>query len=314
MAQPLVVSAPGSLMLLGEHAVLHGYPCLVAAINRRVRIVIEPRTDGVVHIESALGSLTGKRQHLPEEPAFRFVIGALRHIPNSLTQGFDGEIIADMPATIGFGTSAAVTVAMIGALAAAAGMPVRPDQIMRESRTVIRKVQGRGSGADVAASAFGGVVHYRATDRGATVISANRHPITALYCGYKMPTPEVIAKVEKDWDDRPVELLRLYEEMAALSEMARNRIADPAAFGRILNEGQTCMETLGVSTPELAECVSILRLAPGITGAKISGSGMGDCAIGWGRENAGEHLPGRYESYKLETEPAGISIEQAIHR
>jgi len=314
MAQPLVVSAPGSLMLLGEHAVLHGYPCLVAAINRRVRIIIEPRTDGIVNIDSALGSISAKRQHLPDDPAFRFVVGALRHIPNSLVQGFDGEIIADMPATIGFGTSAAVTVAMIGALASAAGMPVRPDQIMRESRAVIRNVQGRGSGADVAASAFGGVVHYRATDRGATVLSTDRHPIIALYCGYKMPTPEVIAKVEKDWDDRPVELLRLYEEMAALSEMARSRLTDPAAFGRILNEGQTCMETLGVSTPELAECVAILRATPGLSGAKISGSGMGDCAIGWGQTAAGEHLPGRYESYTLETEPAGVSIEQAIDR
>lgn len=313
MAQPLVVSAPGSLMLLGEHAVLHGFPCLVAAINRRIRVIIEPRNDGSVSITSALGTLNGTRQQLPDDPAFKFAVGALRHIPNSLAKGFDAEIEADMPSTIGFGTSAAVTVAMIGALASAAGMPVKADQIMREARAVIRKVQGRGSGADAAASAFGGIVHYLATDRTARVISTGHHDITALYCGYKTPTAEVIRHVEHEWQDRAAELAVLFEEIGAGAEMARQRIGDAAKFGPFLNEGQAWMEKLGVSTPELTECVSLLRSMPGITGAKISGSGMGDCAIGWGAVSAAETLPGNYESYTLQTEPEGVRIEQAIN-
>jgi mevalonate kinase len=35
-------SAPGSLMLLGEYAVLHDYPALVCAIDKRISVIIEP--------------------------------------------------------------------------------------------------------------------------------------------------------------------------------------------------------------------------------------------------------------------------------
>ena len=36
-------SAPGSLMLFGEHAVLHGHAALVAAVDRRVTVTLRPR-------------------------------------------------------------------------------------------------------------------------------------------------------------------------------------------------------------------------------------------------------------------------------
>src|SRR5262249_59369926 len=41
-------SAPGKLFLTGEWAVLRGAPALVAAVDRRVSVTIEPGTDGVV--------------------------------------------------------------------------------------------------------------------------------------------------------------------------------------------------------------------------------------------------------------------------
>lgn len=49
-------SAPGSLMLLGEYAVMHDYPALVCAIDKRITVTLVPSDDEVIEIDSALGS------------------------------------------------------------------------------------------------------------------------------------------------------------------------------------------------------------------------------------------------------------------
>ena len=39
-------SAPGSLMISGEHAVVYGHPAIVCAIDARVHITLTPADDG----------------------------------------------------------------------------------------------------------------------------------------------------------------------------------------------------------------------------------------------------------------------------
>ena len=41
----VTVSAPGKLMLFGEHAVVYGYPCIVTAVDQRITMEIESRED-----------------------------------------------------------------------------------------------------------------------------------------------------------------------------------------------------------------------------------------------------------------------------
>ena len=37
----VIVSAPGKLMLLGEHAVVYNHPCIVTAVDQRMRATVE---------------------------------------------------------------------------------------------------------------------------------------------------------------------------------------------------------------------------------------------------------------------------------
>lgn len=302
---PICVSAPGSLMLLGEHAVLHGHSCLVAAIDRRVRISILPRNDGLATMTSALGHYEGDRDSLPDHPDFRFAVGALRALPDALPAGLDLLIDADMPPTIGFGTSAAVTVAILGALQTASGKALSPTAILANARAVIQQVQGRGSGADAAASALGGIVHY-CMEGAPSVISRSPHPVTALYCGYKTATPDVIRRVEETWKDRPCELEQIYSRIGVTAEEGVTVLEDSSAFGAVLNKGHALMQQLGVGTPELESCAEMLRGLDGISGSKISGSGLGDCVIGWGRASS---LPRTFESFNLCISAEGVRLE-----
>ena len=308
MTRPLMVSAPGSLMLLGEHAVLHGHPCLVAAIDRRVRVSISPRNDGMVTIASALGDYEGDRDDLPDHSSFRFAIGALRHLPDALPGGMDALIEADMPPTIGFGTSAAVTAAMVAALDMSMHGKLSLDDSFTHAQTVIRQVQGRGSGADAAASIYGGIVYFQMGDTPRVVIDHMAQPITALYCGYKTPTPVVINHVIDAWAGRESECAALYKKMEVAVNQGRAALmsGDHSAFGKTLNAGNDLMRELGVSTPELDICVDLLRNQADIYGAKISGSGMGDCVVGWGKAKPSFSL---FEQFDSVTAREGIRIE-----
>lgn len=297
----IIASAPGSLMLLGEHAVLHGRRALVLAVNQRLRVTLVPRADDRLEIESALGRHATTLRECTPHPQFRFILEAIRRHAAACPSGFTLRVESEFSHTIGFGSSAAVTAATVAVLREVAGLPRDLAAIRDEGIAVVRAVQGRGSGADVAASVHGGIVCYRAEPREVERLPAPFR-FCAVYSGYKTPTPEVIRRVELSWAERPDELRTLYDRMEDVVAAGRAALhaQDPAALGAALNEGQSLMEALGVNTPKLAAIVAALRADPGIHGAKISGSGLGDCAIGLGetrrRLDAYDTLPLRAAS------------------
>lgn len=52
MKQKIIVSAPGKIILLGEHTVVYNKPALFAAIDKRCFITISPRKDNKINIVS----------------------------------------------------------------------------------------------------------------------------------------------------------------------------------------------------------------------------------------------------------------------
>ncbi len=271
-------------MLLGEHAVLHGHRAVAMAVDRRLRVTLTPRRDARVGIESALGRHETTLRNPATHPEFRFIVEAVRRAADRLARGFDLRVDSDFSHTIGFGSSAAVTAATAAALRAHGGLPFDRDALRDESIAIVRAVQGRGSGADVAASVHGGIIGYRAEPREVRPFRA-APAFCAVYSGHKTPTPEVIRRVEAHWAGRGDALRELYARMDAVSGEGWTALeaGDERAFGAAMDGGQALMEQLGVSTPDLDAIVAALRAEPGIRGAKISGSGLGDCAVGLGR-------------------------------
>lgn len=279
----ITASAPGSLMLLGEHAVLHGRRALVASVNQRITVTLTPRTDRQLEIKSALGEHCTALDNPVEHPRFRFILGAVASLP-APAMGLTLAVRADFSDQIGFGSSAAVTVATLAVVRRLAGLATDPATLLREARAVIRSVQGRGSGADVAASVYGGLVLYRADPLEVEPLPATP-PMTAVYSGSKLPTPEVIRIVEERRARDPERFALLFDLMDRCSgeAAAAARAGRWAEVGALLDIGQGVMEAMDLSNPALDAIIQALRADPGIRGAKISGSGLGDCALGLGR-------------------------------
>ena len=282
---PAEASAPGSLMLMGEHAVLRGQPAIVCAIDRRITATLQPLPGDAIRLHSALGEHETTLSELAPDDTFRFVLASIRRLRDRLPGGFSLDIRSRMSHQMGLGSSAAVTVAAWGALLAALGDTPDPAAVTEDAIALIRKVQGGvGSGADVAASVHGGCLRYFASPRECVKLSAVPD-LTVLYSGSKMPTPEVIALVE--------EKRRLHEDIfddidALIGQTVQEAFSAAASgdwetMGELMNVNQGLMDALGVNDATLSRLVYALRDDPRILGAKISGSGLGDCVVGLGR-------------------------------
>ncbi|MEE2788847.1 MAG: hypothetical protein VX589_16035 [Myxococcota bacterium] len=157
------VLAPGKVMLFGEYAVLDGSEALVVAVDRHVVCSVRPSEQ-----LSILGlGVSGYTTPTPvKSPFLEAVIESLGVTPAEFvvdSRAFHAAHGPSTPQKLGLGSSAAVTVAFTLALARATGIRdlATPEQLYSFAQTIHHRVQGLGSGADIAGICFGGAIAYR---------------------------------------------------------------------------------------------------------------------------------------------------------
>ena len=283
------VKVPGSLMLFGEHAVLHGKQAIVCAINRYIEVTLLIKPGKTINITSAeFGEYSTSIDNLSINKPYDYALTAINQYAKKLKSGFDLYIRSDFPPNIGFGSSAAVTVAVLGILSLWLNkQPIDLKQLHKLALKTIRLVHGAGSGADVAASVFGGVVAYKIKSVKIEKLDI-KLPLTAMYCGFKIPTYKVIAQVEARRAKFKNIFTNIYSLMDNCSKSAIEAIknSDLNRLGELMNINQGLQDAIGVNNQALAELIFKLRADANIYGAKISGSGLGDCIVGLGRVDA----------------------------
>ena len=350
-------SAPGSIMITGEHAVVYGYPAVVCAIDQRVTITATPQATRQLQIFSGISDpVAVALDGFDVSGPMRFVLAAVALYRGRLSHGLRLDIVSQIDPTLGLGSSAAVTIATLGLLEALTQTQTQTQaqsgtapktetrtrcaplsarhkaQLHHQALRIIRNLQGRGSGADLAASLHGGLLGYQLglaaankaivngppKDAGmflqplekgdhvsnvehATILSLPRPPQMSLcYCGYKTPTGQVLAALAQKMVGREAEFAALYAlmgacAMAAISSAQRD---DWQLFGEQLNAYQSLLVELGVSDPTLDGLVARARDQTGVTAAKISGSGLGDCILALGPLVA-QHQPAPFTAKGL---------------
>ncbi|WP_414897138.1 mevalonate kinase [Rhodovulum sp. YEN HP10] len=293
------VSAPGSIMITGEHAVVYGHPAIVAAIEQRIEIEVSPLPQRWLEIVSEIAEpATVDLDRIAVEGPYRFVLAAAARFAGRLSSGARLEIRSEIDPTLGLGSSAAVTVAALGAFARLSGAPT--EGLHTDALAIVRQIQGRGSGADLAASLRGGMNAYRL---GADMLTGappetarawiDRLPLPPAlglrYAGYKTPTAEVLARIAGAMAGREAEFAALYDRMGACAAaaIAAAQAQDWTAFGAALTRYQGQMIKLGVSDGTLSRIIADAETTPGLLAAKISGSGLGDCVLALGARPEG---------------------------
>ncbi len=273
----VVTSAPGKVILLGEHAVVFGRSAIALAIGLRSRCraqVIDDRSSD-------------------RDP---WVVQHGSYINTAIQHNWDGgpldiEIQSQLPSGSGLGSSAAVTVATLGALASLKGN-FDEEAIARQAFEVESLVQGRASPIDTSVSAHGrgifissrrgpDLLWHISKDTREWYIHDCEVPAMTLVVGFtgnKAPTGPLVAKVKR-YVDRTRFAREIIDEIGeiTLDGLQRMRSGDLEGLGRLMNRNHGLLNILGVCTPSLQKLVD--ASLPYSYGAKLTGAGGGGSMI-----------------------------------
>jgi len=274
--QLVVASAPGKLVLMGEYAVLRGHEAIVAAVDVRATARVQ-----------GLGPL---RVNHDEGGLLQACLDELAALGVRAT----GDLAVDTSAfrddadqKLGLGSSAAACVATVHALlqAGANTSTVDVDFVHAAAQRAHRRFQrGRGSGIDVAASAWGGTLRFRRRGDDVDVEPAPRLPATLeimpVWTGRPQDTRDFVGAVLAlpDVDDIVAPLAR-----ATAGFVAACAAADDIGVLAAVDEARAGMASLGdragidVVAPPHARVAALAAEHGGA--AKPSGAGGGDVAL-----------------------------------
>lgn len=289
----VIVSAPGKLFLLGEHAVVYDGHALLTAVDSRLTLMIDHDPDATtptVTIHAPNVGLDGWSASLPEvltRTAYAnkssFIESCLKrfHEQTPLTGGFVVRTQSDFGAELGLGSSSAVVAATLYALAQLFAPDTNRMTLFEMGLDAIQRVQTLGSGADLAAAIFGGTIYYvNRKPRHVIEIPLDDLPLLIIYSETKAGTVNLVKEVRARYRRYPAIVEPIIHAMLNTVEQGKQALEaeDWPTFGELMNVQHGLLHALGVDTAALAEIVFTAR-QHGAFGAKLSGAGGGDCAI-----------------------------------
>lgn len=316
--------APANTMLLGEHSVVYGHPALACALDQFVTIRWQARPDKALHIHSALGNHQTQIDQITLHPKLKFVVAALQAFQNQLPHGLELDINSEFSSTVGLGSSAAVLAAMLVGLDSICQTDYDTQTLFMMGHKIIIDIQGRGSGTDLAASLAGGWIYFqpKSAKQAKPLIKRidideqrSELALQLIYCGYKTPTAEVLKMVAEQWQDKPKQLEMLYRSMAQVTRSAYQYLQhnDLDNFFQQVKSYQHLMEQLGVSDATLENIIQALNGCVDINASKISGSGLGDCVLGFGHiqqcSSSSQHTLNQFQHIKIQASAQGAQCQ-----
>jgi mevalonate kinase len=282
----ITATAPGKVILFGEHAVVYGQPAIAAPVLQvRARAIVQPeprQPSGWVRIQAPDVGLDATLSELasghPLAAAAQLIFDELSiSCPPALTL----RVTSTIPIAAGLGSGAAVTIALMRALSGFLGRPVPPERISELAYQVEMIYHGTPSGIDNTVITHGKPVYFiRGTGETGDWIellsTAQDLHIVIGDTGITGLTIEAVGDVRKAWQADPVLNDRLFERIGALARSARQIIehGEAANLGPLMNENHALLCDLRVSSRELDRLVDASRTA-GALGAKLSGGGRG---------------------------------------
>jgi mevalonate kinase len=305
----ITASAPGKLMLLGEHAVVYGYPCIVTAVDLRFSVTIERDPQAQISVDTPVLRKndrvfsTSMRQVLEQSTyprAVAFVLAAIKQFYSLYPfQGGLKITTAGPEISYGLGSSSAITAAMVAALAELNQVRLTLQEIYSIAFDAVLAVQGKGSGFDVAAAVYGGTLYFGQGGQVIEILHQKKLPVVIGFSGDKVSTTNLVQQVAGLKERYPDHVAGIFNLIGKIVVEGRKRIeaGEWENLGGLINLNQGLLEALGVSTLQLSRQIYAAR-EHGAYGAKLSGAGGGDCmfalvgaekreAVSWGIEQAG---------------------------
>ena len=274
----VTTSAPGKMIVLGEHSVVYGKPAMALAIDRRFYCKVS-LADGLY--------LNGKKVPSYIHPHIKSVIDS------NGASGLNLKAGTEIPTSSGLGSSAALSSSISMALRKLLGRDTDLRSIAEDAFKAEWDAQGRASPIDTSTCTRGGGVALNCpvgigkelwtiskNDRTWKVSEFEVPSMTFVvgHTGIKAPTGPLVEKVRK-FKEHNRFASDIIDEMGLIALQGMNAIRrnDKEDLGEIMTRNHKLLSILGVSCNELNKLVN--ASLPYSYGAKLTGSGGGGSMI-----------------------------------
>jgi len=279
-------SAPGKVILLGEHAVVYRQPAIAVPVEQvRARVMVSPeprRPPGQVRLQAPGIGLDSTLEDIPSaHPLVLAVSLVLEELRISRPPAMTIRVTSTIPVAAGLGSGAAVSVALLRALSEFLGYPLSQRRVSELAFEVEKVHHGTPSGIDNTVITYNKPVYFV---RGGSFLEnrVEMIPIGEAFqlvianTGVPSPTGQVVGEVRRAWEADPDRYNTLFQRIGELVEQARDCIerGRTELLGPLMDENHSLLEEIGVSSIELDRLVNAARRA-GASGAKLSGGGRG---------------------------------------
>lgn len=279
-------SAPGKVILLGEHAVVYGQPAIAVPLNKvKAKAIVAARPDkpaGWVGLHAPDIGLETTLMDLPANDPLAYAIKLVfDELGVSRPPAMNIRITSTIPVAAGLGSGAAVTVAIIQALSRFLGRQLPNEQVSTLTYEVEKLHHGTPSGIDNTVITYSRPVFFERSSKGdgdrvETFKVAIPFTIVIGDTGIPSPTSIAVREVRCAWQEEPQRFEDLFERVGGIVKSARRAIeqGEIESLGLLMNQNQELLGEMGVSSKELDHLLQVAR-ATGAHGAKLSGGGRG---------------------------------------
>ncbi|MBL8050075.1 MAG: mevalonate kinase [Anaerolineales bacterium] len=271
-------SAPGKIILFGEHAVVYNRPALAVPVNQvQVDVEVLDSDSAGVWIHAPIIDLHAELSTLPSDHAIGSVIlNIFQRFNISSPPNIQINISSTIPVASGLGSGAAVSVALIRALSSFFSLQLKDNQINEMVYEIEKLYHGTPSGIDNTVITFNKPVYFIKGQPIETFTVGKPFTIVIADTGIPAPTKESVGDVRRLWLKDNNKFENIFNEIAQISLIARRSIESgkPELLGELMDHNHSLLQQLTVSSPELDKLV-LSALDAGALGAKLSGGGRG---------------------------------------
>jgi len=305
-----IASAPGKVILFGEHFVVYGVKAILCSINKRVTVTAEKTNERKISINSKIGKLELEPDKSISEinsPLKPFYYLANKSIENK-DSGIRIQIDSEIPLGAGLGSSSACCVAGAAAIFKLFG-DISKEEILKLAIEAERTIFENTSGADCTVCTYGGIMEYDKNNGFKKIEYEPNFQLVIINSNMEHSTQSMVSKVKEFENKNKEEFLRLSNLESELVEdvlklVKENKVQE---IGQKMNQNQEYLENIGISNKELTKMVKIGQESS--FGAKITGSGGGGCIFALTNESNLQNILKKFKDSNYECFSAKIDFK-----
>lgn len=279
-------SAPGKIILFGEHAVVYSRPALAVPVTQvHVDVEVLDSSRQGIWINAPLIDLHAELSSLPSDhPIGSVILKVFQLFGISKPPNLELNISSTIPVASGLGSGAAVSVALIRVLSLALSNvegsflfhSITNEQINDLVFEIEKLHHGTPSGIDNTVITYNMPVYFIKGQPIETFKTGKPFTIVIGDTGVPALTKESVGDVRLLWLRNTNYFENIFNEISQISLIARRSIESgrPELLGELMDHNHALLQEMTVSSPELDALVTAARDA-GALGAKLSGGGRG---------------------------------------